>query len=356
MTKRITIKDIALAANVDPSTVSRAMQPTSRKVNSKTKEKILSIAEELGYAPNLMAQGLVKGSSNAIGIIMPNLRHPYTVELAEVIDEEIKDAGLHTWLMLCHDNPERFDKEINMMWQNNVRGLILFCSDFSDKPPLTYLKLMSMPHPPFPIVLVSDRFITNSRFVVNGDNVLGAKLAFEHLLKLGHRRIAMVSGTPTNSSLQERFEGFKQAHVENSIELDENLILWNVFDLEYSYTCKLLDTVLELDQRPTAMLICCDFAALRVMQYVKQKGISIPDDISVVGFGNISLCDYISEPLTTIDFSMRQMAKSSLDIIEQWHASDGAMEDSFIKIKPELIIRNSTTSPSYQIETKNKKI
>ena len=312
MANKVTMKDVANAAGVSVASVSRAFENNGDKIKDQTRLRILEAAKELGYSPNRLAQGLATGSNQVIRIIVPNLQNPWLACMLEELDQELTRHGFESSVHFCHMDLRQLEDQIRIAVENRVRGIVLFPSDFSDYPPLIYRELMSQATPPLPIVLVSDRFITQSRYVVNGDNVAGAKLAVEHLIELGHKRIGMITGAMTNSSLRDRYEGYKAAHQLAGLEIDESLIGFDTFSVDSSHAFRCVESLMNRDDRPTGVFVCSDFMALPVLRYIKSLGLSIPEDVSVVGFDNIDLCEHLADPLTTIEFSIADMVVMSI--------------------------------------------
>ena len=341
---KITIADVAKAANVSSATVSRAMTPGAYGINKITRQKVMDIVSELGYSPNPHAQSLASGKTNAIGIILPDLRNPFHTELAEKIEKEIQKLfNCEAWILVGHNDTQKVNNHIKTLLNQRTRGIILLPTDHGDSPPAIYRELLNETEPPLPVVLVANSYITHNRYLVCGDNVLGAKMGVEHLIKLGHRKIALITGNFRNTSLRERFEGYKLALGENGINVDDKYVISeSFFTSQVSNIYERIRSLFSNPDSPTAIFVCSDYLALITIRCLRRLNLSVPEQISVVGVDNINFSEDLQENLTTVDFSISQMAKDAVQILYDWNISKGKLEDRIIRAKPRLVIRNTT--------------
>ena len=341
MAEKITIADVARKASCSLSTVSRAF--SEQHINISTKKRIMDIANDLGYSPNRLAQGLASGLSNSYSIIIPDNQNPFYTALAESLQNKLESFGWDSWIVFCQNNPTHLQTQMRRLLDHHVRGIIIFPSNLCDQAPYLYRKIMEEKNPTVPIVLVSERFMTHNRYVVNGDNFTGSKLAIQHLASLGHRRIALVTGSMNNSSLRERYDGYRAALEEYGLQIDESLMLLNAFSRINSNEIKQFCSKLTMSDRPTAVFVCSDFRALPIMRHIRNAGLRIPEDISVMGFDNIWLVEQLGEQLTTVEFPVQEIVSDVVKILTDWTNSNGQIEDRDIRIKPRLIVRGSTS-------------
>ena len=359
MKSQTTIMDIARHAKVAPSTVSRALASDTTRISKKTRDKIKQIADTLNYTPNKMARGLATGQTNIVGIILPDLYNLFIIEILGAIEERLAILGYESRILQFHNKNNLFEERIRELIQDRAKAIILVPSDLSNTPPQIYQDVVNNPNASLPIILFSDRFLTHNKYTVTGDNILGAKIAVQHLIDLGHRRIALVTGPLSNSTLNIRFKGYKEALKENGIEYDEKLLGLDVFQGESPQLARppifsAIDSLLKIENPPTAFFICSDFMALPVIKYLKENNLRVPEDLSIVGFDNIKLCTHMAEPLTTVEFSKQTMANGVVEILENWVSSNGDLEPINIKIEPKLIVRNSTCLPKITVVSDKK--
>ena len=353
--------DIARHANVAPSTVSRALNSNTTRISEKTRDKIKQIADTLNYTPNKMARSLATGRTNIIGIVVPDLYNPAIIEMFGEIEERLTTLGYESRILQFHNRIETFEERIRELVQDRAKAIIIVPSDFSNNPPQAYQYIINNPNASLPVILLSDRFFTHNKYTVTGDNILGAKIAVQHLIDLGHQRIALVTGSLGNSTLNDRFKGYKLALEENGIEYDEELLALDVFVFQNSslrisrpLILSAIDNFLAIENPPTAFFIPSDYMALPVIKHLKEHNLRVPEDLSVVGFDNIKLCTHMAEPLTTIDLSKQTMANGVVAILENWISSDGKLDSVNLKIEPKLIIRNSTCPPKITVASAKK--
>jgi len=342
MSHRITILDVARAARVSPSTVSRALTGQNYRLSQGTRDRIVRLAAQMGYSPNPIARGLATGVTDAVGIVVPGLRNPYPLEFVEQAEKHIARLGYETWLLFCHNDRQLMEARLRTLLAHRVRGIFFTPADFCDRPMPFYHQLLDQFHSTLPVVLFNERFDSRNRFVVNGANFDGAIQAVEYLLRLGHRRIAFLAGAMANSSLRDRYQGYRTTLMRHNIPFDEALVLTHIWCQDMTYDFAPIRAVLDLPDPPTAIFSCSDFIALAVMRFLKDGGWRIPDDISVMGFDNIELCNYLAEPLTSVGFSLDEMAAQAVQILQDFWASDGNICARDICIPARLFIRKST--------------
>jgi LacI family transcriptional regulator len=333
--KRPTIKDIAKIAGVSAATVSLALNHHP-KISRKTGDRIASIAERLHYVPNYVARSLVGRQSKTLGLVITSILNPFYPELAKGIEDKAMELGYT--VILCsttydHRLQQRF---IDVLRSKGVDGIV-FASVEIDDPDVRPLLADG-----FPFVLVNRR-IRNRRYdkkidYVVLDNFAGGYLAMQHLLRLGHRRIAVIAGSLTVSTAIERTEGARKAAVDGGLRLDPGLIVECGFSREQAYQAT--KSLLARPSPPTAIFSQNDYMALGVREAVLDAGLRIPEDVALVGFDNIAAGALRGVELTTIGQKKYEMGTMAIELLCN-RIDDAAAPVRQIVLPPELLIRRS---------------
>lgn len=331
----VTIKDVAKSAGVSYSTVSRALAD-SPLVDSKTKKKILRVAESLHYVPNQMARGLKGGKSKTILLVVPTLINTFFPQLIMYFEEELRQRGYA--LLLGVSN---YDKAEERRCFETARTFsadgVLFVSGTDDCDHMQKL----IDNFGAPVVLVNRVWNLGVTCVTN-DNKSGAYHAIEHLIGRGHRRVACVIGDISIQHFRERYEGCVQAFQDNGIPLENVQFLHRETSQQvYEAACALFDG----PDRPTAFFVASDWLASGVYSAAAHCGLSVPADVSVVGFDDIENSKYMIPPLTTWHHSIDEIAGIAADM--QVRRIDGETQGwgSTIVVPGRLVERGSVSAP-----------
>jgi LacI family transcriptional regulator len=321
----VTISDVAKAAGVSPSTVSRALTRPER-VDAETKARIFEQIERLGYKVNRAARGLVTGRTSNLAVIVADLANPFFPDIVKGIQLR---AQRHNLTTLLADSGEDPDAELNLVGSlaPQVDGIVLCGSRMSEEQ-LVKARQLS------PLVLVNRS--TSGFPAVTVDNVDGMRQAVRHLRALRHRRIGYVGGPESSRSHHDRLAGAHRAAADNGIELVE---LGNV-DPSFSGGAAAADSVLLAEI--TAVLTYNDVIAIGLMHRLVSYGIRVPDEISVVGFDDIPLDEMTYPPLTTVRFPRREAGEAAVDRLLAV-LDGGEPEDDAAPLPTELVVRGSTT-------------
>ncbi|WP_258052530.1 LacI family DNA-binding transcriptional regulator [Streptomyces sp. Ru73] len=294
---------MAEAAGVSRSTVSRALNREHRYYRSSSAARIREVAAEIGYAPNPVAANLRRRQTNTLGVLVPRLTDTVMATLYEEIASAALVRGYHALVATTHDDPEREREHGRMLLERRVDGLILttartdggFCQDLADK---------GIPH-------VSALRTYGSSAAAVGDDRLGGYLATRHLLDLGHRRIALVSGPAYASSALGRRAGYEDALAEAGIALTDALVLPSTFSMESGEEAG--QRLLSLAARPTAVFAVNDNTAIGLLAAAQRAGLRVPEDLSVVGYNDIPLAARLPQPLTSVRVPFDAIAAAAVD-------------------------------------------
>jgi len=322
-----TIKEIAKKAGVSPSTVSRTLRGQGR-ISPKTRERILRIAKELGYSPNVSARALVTGRTGTIGFLVHRRQslapRSFYGEILSGVEREASKGGWH--LLFASED---FKEVPLMVKEKRVDGLLLAGCDIS--PDL----LRSLQDLNIPLVLVDYHYDKIDSVVT--DNVGGACEAVNHLINLGHKPVGFIAERLDDLSFAERLEGYKLALQQNGLPYDETLVAEGVPGSEGGYVA--MKRLLE-KARPPAIFAANDAAAIGAIRAIKEAGLKVPDDIAVVGFDDGDTATHIEPPLTTMRVFREQMgmlaARRLLDLIKQ-----PDQPPIQVRILTQLIVRKS---------------
>jgi DNA-binding LacI/PurR family transcriptional regulator len=331
MLRQPSIKDIARLARVSHPTVSRALQ-NSPLVNAKTAEKIRKIAKESGYRASAVARGLVTRRTRTIGLVVTTVSDPFTSEVVTGIEQTANDHGYCVFLADSNADPEREKKIVQSFAEQRVDGIIVTSSRVG----ALYLPLLS--EMMVPIVLVNDQYpgaFVHSVMICNQE---GTKAVTEHLIELGHRRIAYIGDQFGYQSDTERFAGYREALDAAKIRVHPELAVRG--DGKPEAALHAMEQLLALSDPPTA--ICCynDMTALGAMRSIRMHRLRVPEDISVAGFDDLFIASYTDPPLTTVRQPMRRMGLLAMEnLIKLMSGQESVVR---VKIKAELIVREST--------------
>lgn len=326
-----TIRDVAELAGVHPSTVSRVINDDSR-ISEKTKNKVFLIIKKLGYTPNAIARGLKTKRTYTLGMLIPDITNPFFAEIARGVEDAANANGFN--IILCNTD-DKLKKEriyLEILKGKRVDGLILGTAHIKDK------SIIELEKKKFPYILLSRNIEGLDKNCVIVDDVAGGIMVTEYLIKLGHRRIAHITGPPTVRAANNRLEGYKFALEKHQIEYHEELVKEGDFRIKGGY--QVMKRFLKLAEPPTAIFAANDLLALGAMQAIQREKYHIPEDFCIIGFDDIRLASFVYPPLTTIRQPMLEMGalavKMLLKIIEE-----GEFNQRKIVLKSKLIIRES---------------
>lgn len=336
--RNATAKDVASLANVSTATVSRVFN-RSAHVNEDTLQRVLDAAEELEYQPSRVAQRLrgKREHSMVIGLIVTDLENPFFSEIARGV-EEVAYRNKNA-VMVCNSNEDK-EKErfyLEALTAEQVSGFILVPTTHNSG----YIKKMIEDN--YPIVCVDRKLGIDDVYVdsVTVNNRQGAYRAVERLIKLGHRRIAIINGLKELSTTVERFKGYKQALNDYGLPLADELILYA--DSREQGGIKSTKKLLKLDERPTAIFSINNLMTLGCLEELNTQGIKIPEEIALIGFDDMPWSKALNPPLTAVRQPGYELGVSAAELLLR-RLSDPFRNTSDIVLHPELIVRQSCGS------------
>ncbi len=334
---QVTIKDIARELKISPSTVSRALKDHP-DISPATKKAVRELAQELDYQPNSVALSLRKSKTYTIGVIIPQLVHHFFSTVISGIEDVAYNAGYH--VMICQSN-ESYEREVlstQALLTSRVDGMLVSVSQETDD----VKHFQSILNRGIPTVFF-DRVVTGldtSSVVV--DDFGGAYRAVEYLIRSGCRKIAHLGGPNNLVISQSRLKGYEQALDDYGFGGDSSLVVTAGLTIEEgSAACRKL---LERGVLPDAIFAANDPVAIGALQVLKEKGIKVPEEISIIGFSNEPITALIDPPMTTVaqpGFEMGRLAAQLL-LDEILHKDDADKVSGKKELKTDLIIRKST--------------
>jgi LacI family transcriptional regulator len=285
------MRDVAERAGVSVTTVSHVINET-RPVSDELRRRVLASMDELGYQPNRLARSLRRGQTHTIGMIIPDNANPFFAEMARGVEDTSFENGYS--LILCNSDGD-LDKELlytNTLVEKRVDGILFVAAGLSTD------RILDLQTRKTPLVVV-DRDLPDAAVdSVLTDNAQGGWLATRHLIELGHRRIACITGPSDVTPSADRVTGYRQAMREEGIPIDEALIVKGDFRYDSAYRAS--TELLQMQDPPTAIFACNDLMAVAAMRAALEQGQQVPDDLSVVGFDDVRLAAFANPPLTTI--------------------------------------------------------
>jgi LacI family transcriptional regulator len=333
----VRMKDIARELGVSVMTVSKALRGVP-DISEATRQRVLTRMKELDYQPNMTARTLATGQSFIVGLIVPDLLNPYFAELAKSLGEELRRHSYGLILASSEDKPEIEQSEIRMMLARGVDALVLASCQDSVKGFAQVQKQRT------PLVLIDKPFPHIKANFVGTDDCAGGRLATEHLIQLGRRRLAYI-GSPDLGPEAERFRGFRAALEDHGIKLTKAFVVSQPRDVNSNHQAgyQIMRQLLRRKQKPNGVFCHNDVVAIGAMKATLDAGLAIPDDVAFVGFDNVRYSEYLQIPLTSVDQLTARMgdaaAKLSLDLIANKAKLPRA---TVILLKPVLKVRQST--------------
>jgi LacI family transcriptional regulator len=339
----VTLRDVARVAGVHPATVSRALNEETRSlVNQATAERVLRAAEELGYRPNPIARGLKTNRSYTIGVLIPDLMNPLFPPILRGIEDRLEQAGYTALVANTDNDPERELFDCQAMRARQVDGIIAATARRDHR------LLDEVMAAGLDLVLVNRRLEESPISSATPDDREGMRRAVQHLVGLGHERIAHLAGPLDYSTGRDRHDGFIEEMRAAGIEPDEDLILVGEAFTE-AEGARLCEALLARGSELTAIAAANDLLALGCYDVFGERGVDCPGDISVVGFNDMPFADRFQPPLTTVHIPHYDIGVAAAELmLEELADGDGEGDGDgprHRRLEPHLVVRGSTAAP-----------
>jgi LacI family transcriptional regulator len=328
----VTLKDVAAASGVSLSTASRALDERGSASKSVAAAHVREIAEELGYRRNSFASNLRRGETRTLGVLVPRLSDTVMALMFEELERAASDRGYFAMVATSGDDPDDERRAAETLLDRNVDGLILATARLDDELP-RHLRERGVAHA---LVLRTDGVSPSAL----GDDEVGGYLAVRHLLDLGHRDIAVVTGPSFTSTGIARLAGARKALEEAGIKPREDWLIAAGYGIESGYTAAENLLASNSGVRPSAVFAANDNLAMGVIAAAHRLGITVGEDLALVGYNDIPLSSRLSTPLSSVRVPLDQIAGNAIDLIV-----NPGKEPKIRKSMPTLIPRQSSGSP-----------
>ncbi|WP_035267662.1 LacI family DNA-binding transcriptional regulator [Desulfitibacter alkalitolerans] len=330
---RFTAKDVAKRAGVSQTTVSRVLNG-HHYINVDTKEKVLKAVKELGYHPNHVARSMALRKTNALGLIVSDIVNSFYSEIAKNIIDEAKELGYE--IILCNTDHVQSVQNfyIEFLQQRRVDGIIFASIKLKDK------KAEELIANNYPVIFINSRLkLKKASFIVT-DNKQGAKLAVSHFLDLGHKKIGYISGPDTISTAYERFLGYQETLHEAGLAVNSDYVKDQSFSPKYAYQAT--QELLKMQAPPTAIFVTNDVMAFKVMEAILDMGLSIPEDVAIIGYDDVVMSSHKRIGLTTVAQDKSRIGRLAVEgLIQMIDKGPDNIKPIHTLLEPQLIIRNT---------------
>jgi LacI family transcriptional regulator len=336
--KRVTIQDVARAARVHASTVSRALSPHARRlVTPAVADRVRVVAKRLGYVPDPVAAGLRTRRTATVGVLIPDLANPVFPPILRGIESALGEAGYTAIIANTDNDPDRACQALERLAARRVDGMVLATVTHGD-PLVARCRKLGLP-----VTLVNRGGDAGDASAVTSDDTRGIAAAVDHLVGLGHRRIAHVAGPRRLSTGAARRASFLAAMRAHGLDAGEALVAEAA---SYGIAAGIPAAAQLLDRHPglTAIVAANDLLALGCYDELARRGLACPRDVSVTGYNDMPFADRFAPPLTTVRIAHRAMGEAVARVLLAEIANPRARRQQ-VRLEPELMVRGSTAPP-----------
>lgn len=333
--KQVTRKEVAERAGVSVAVVSYVVNNGPRPVSPETQARVKKAIKELGYYPNELARSLSRKQTATIGLIIPSLINPVYAEIANSLESVCAAEGYMVMLCGTGRDPDKEKRLAQTLRAKQVDGVVVIPS----QAPQVVVTPLQQAHIPM-VVLEHD--LPNTHCIAI-DDLQGGRLATQHLLSLGHCRIGMIKREPTSALSSLRFVGYREMLEKAGIPFDPDLVIESKAGQVAGYNA--MQKLLALPNPPTAVFTHNDVLAVGAMRAIHDAGLTVPYDISVVGYDDTISSSYLNPPLTTVKFPVAEMGRRAGQIILELVQKEGSLPAQTVMLPVKLIVRASTAPP-----------
>ncbi|WP_443660171.1 LacI family DNA-binding transcriptional regulator [Clostridium algidicarnis] len=328
---KVTIKDVAKASGVSTTTVSRIINNIEGSANEETKKRVLKTVKELNYKPNELARSLVTKKTKTMALMLPDITNPFFPSIAKSVEKSLNKLGYSLILCNSYDNKENEDNYIRILQEKYVDGIILSSSHIKEDN-----KLLRDSN--IPIVFIDRKADYDVEYGVFVKNFEGAYSATKYLIGIGHKNIGCIIGPKEINTTKERLDGYIKALDNFHIRVNQEIIKCSEYSIEGGY---IASKELLKNKDITAIFAQDDLIACGVYKAAKEMGLKIPNDLSVVGFDDISIVEVLDPPLTTIKQHTEDIGSIAVEMIMNL-IDNKEVKEKIVTIDTDLIKRGST--------------
>jgi len=333
--KLATIYDIAKRAGVSVATVSRVLNGVDHPVKEETRKKIIDAARELGYRPNKIAKSLAHRRTYTVALLIPSITNNFYTEIAEVIEEKLGERGYSTYLCNTQRMIEREMQYVDDLIARKVDGVIFSPTRVKPEDNLVNARnLEELIKNGIAVVAFGSHFTNVNQVYIN--TYEGALEATRYLLELGHRRIGFIDGLEAGTRKSRRrgyINGLKMA----GIQIDEDLIVSGNLEMDGGYQC--VRKLMQLADPPTAIIAVNNLMAIGALKGAKDMGISVPEELSIIGFDDSKLSEVVEPPLTVVKQPLKEIGDVAVGLLMEQIEGEGPPR--MMELKTRLVIRSS---------------
>ncbi|MFA3780563.1 ribose operon transcriptional repressor RbsR [Yersinia sp. 1652 StPb PI] len=330
-----TMKDVARLAGVSTSTVSHVINK-NRFVSDPIRDKVLAAIKQLNYAPSALARSLKLNQTRTIGMLVTASSNPFYAEVVRGVERSCYERGYSLILCNTEGDIDRMSHSIETLMQKRVDGLLLMCTE-NHRPSQDILRC----YPSLPIIMMDWAPFEGVNDVIQDNSLLGGEMATSYLIARGYTRIACIAGPQDKTPAKERLEGYRQAMDRAGLPIPSGYEVAS--DFEFGGGLVAMKQLLALPEPPEAVFTSNDAMAVGVYQALHQAGLSIPQDMAVIGYDDIEIAQYMTPPLTTIHQPKDSLGELAIDTLIH-RLNNPEAEPQVLILTPELIERGSVVS------------
>ncbi|MEI8593190.1 substrate-binding domain-containing protein [Photobacterium sp. Hal280] len=327
-----TMKDIARLAGVSTSTVSHVINK-SRFVSDEIAERVNRAAKELNYAPSALARSLKVNRTQTIGMLVTTSTNPFFGEVVKGVERSCYQKGYNLILCNTEGDSERMKASIDTLLQKRVDGLLLMCSTLEGEQIDVFDR-----YPDIPVVVMDWGPMSFTSDKIQDNSYQGGYLAARYLIDCGHQEIGCITGPLMKHQAQIRYEGFKRAMNEAGLAFHHDWIVESDFECEGGYQA--FNKIFASGSLPSAIFVCNDMMAMGVINAAHEKGIRIPEDLSLIGYDDIHIAKFMTPSLTTIHQPKYRLGQAAVETLLK-RINKEISEPQVVRLDPTLVVRKS---------------
>ncbi|CAH8238247.1 substrate-binding domain-containing protein [Vibrio aestuarianus] len=327
-----TMKDIARLAGVSTSTVSHVINK-SRFVSEDIAERVNKAAQDLNYAPSALARSLKMNRTRTIGMLVTTSTNPFFGEVVKGVERSCYHKGYNLILCNTEGDNERMKASINTLLQKRVDGLLLMCSTLEGERIEVFDR-----YPDIPVVVMDWGPMLFASDKIQDNSLSGGYIATNYLIECGHKEIGCITGPLIRHQAQMRYEGYKRAVLEAGLEINPQWIVESDFECEGGYEA--FNRMLEKGPLPSSIFVSNDMMAMGVLNAAHEKGIRIPEDVSIMGYDDIHIARFMSPALTTVHQPKYRLGKVAVETLLKKLEKE-TLEPQVVQLDPTLVVRKS---------------